>query len=495
MLQIFSHVTLRQQQTGNILAITFWSSFSSHALHSVLVLFLTRPILLQGLNYSEAKAYAFIGVSQAAGYLMPVLGGFMADNVFGIRRAVLLGTSLIAIAYLLIVISGLTISSHGDILFIAAYALLPACGSLLIGTSSGIVSSIYRDNNIEAKMAMNYYYMAINIGALLATIIAPSLLDSRYGPLSVLAFAFVGKSIAALNFLSHLKIYDDVVINKDKKPLSIAGKCQLSLYIAVTYLFTMLAYFYVTIANYIIMSGCVLGIAWFIFRTLKLPKISRRKQLIALVLILEAIVFFIIYDQMNTTLVLFAKSNSDLNLLGLHLSPAQYQLLNPLLIIIVGSQLPRFYKAYPRFSIPYQFAAGTLLAAFGLMTLAFAATKAHHGLVNGNYIGLTYVLISLAELWVSAIGLSMIGLYCDKRGMGFAMGIWYVSSSLSNTLSGKFAAWVAIPKTITSPIQSLLIYQRYYWTLGLVAFILGLSMFFIAQLLQRHLRKKGIKVM
>ena len=479
-------MTLRQRQTGNILLINFWSSFSSYALNSILVLFLTRPILMHGLNYSEVKAYAFIGVSQAAGYLMPVLGGFMADTVLGIRRAILLGSILIAIAYLLIVISGLTISNYGDTLFLAAYAFLPVCGSLLIGTSSGIVSCIYADNNIQAKMAMNYYYMVINVGALLATIIAPKLLESRYGPLSVLAFAFFGKSIAALNFLRHLQLYDNAVVNKDCKPLSIAGKYQLILYLSVMYVLTMLAYTYVTIANYIIMSGCVLGIVWFLVRTLKLPEIARSKQLIALVLILEALIFFIIYDQMNTTLVLFAKNNSDLNLLGLHLSPAQYQLLNPLLIIMLGFQLPRFYKMYPRFSIPYQFASGTLLAACGLMILVFAATQAKNGLVNGNYLGLTYLFISLAELWVSAIGLSMIGLYCDKKGIGFAMGIWYVSSSLSNTIAGKLASLVAIPKTITSPLQSLIIYQHYYLMLGLVAFVLGGIMFFVAQGLQQH---------
>lgn len=81
----------RQLQSNNIILITFWSQFSVYALNTVLILFLTRPLLAHGLGYDQAKAYAFIGISQATGYLMPILGGFMADKVLGIRRAILLG--------------------------------------------------------------------------------------------------------------------------------------------------------------------------------------------------------------------------------------------------------------------------------------------------------------------------------------------------------------------------------------------------------------------
>src|SRR6478752_7357884 len=101
----FPKLDLRQKQTNNIIFITFWSQFSVYALNTVLILFLTRPLLQHGLGYSQAKAYAFIGVTQAMGYLMPILGGFMADTVLGIRRAILIGSILLALAYLLVMIS------------------------------------------------------------------------------------------------------------------------------------------------------------------------------------------------------------------------------------------------------------------------------------------------------------------------------------------------------------------------------------------------------
>ncbi|WP_419420933.1 peptide MFS transporter [Legionella sp. D16C41] len=485
---------LRQQQTNNIVLITFWSQFSVYALNTVLILFLTRPLLEHGLGYNQAKAYAFVGITQATGYLMPVIGGFMADHILGLRRAILLGSIMLALAYLLVMLSGYTLTSFGDKLFIAAYALIPATNSLLMGTASGLVSHIYSDDAIKAKSAMTYYYMAINVGALLATIIAPALLESTYGPLSILTIAFIGKSLAALNFAKRYSLYNNVIYGRDKLPMLTRSKLQLAIYILGIYIFTLLAYSYVYLASIIIGVGCAAGILAFFITTIRLPNQARLKQLIALILVIEAIIFFIIYNQMNSTLILFAEHNSNLKLLNFHVSPAHYQLLNPLLIIVLGLQLPRFYRRFPKFTIPYQFAMGTLLAGFALLVMTFAALTAQNGYVNGNYIGLTYIIITLAELWVSAIGLSMIGLYCDSQNLAFAMGVWYLACSLSNAISGRLAEMVAIPKNALSAIETLPIYTHYYFWMGCCALILGVLMSLGAYIMQRKLSNANITI-
>lgn len=485
-------LNLRQKQTNNIIFITFWSQFSVYALNTVLILFLTRPLLSQGLGYSQAKAYAFMGVTQAMGYLMPILGGYMADTIVGVRRSILFGSVMLAFAYLLVMLSGYTVGSMGDQLFIAAFAFIPATNSLLMGTASSMVSHIYSDDAIKAKSAMTYYYMAINVGALLATLIAPALLDSRYGPLSVLTVTFVGKSIAALNFAKRYSIYDSVIWGQDLSAFGKQGIVRLATYIAAIYSLTLFAYSHVYIASTLISIGCSLGIGWFAVKTIRLSGETRSKQLIAILLVIEAVVFFIIYNQMNSTLVLFAENNSDHNFLGFSISAAQYQMLNPLLILIIGSQLPRFYRFFSRFTIPYQFAAGTMLSGVALLVMAFAAEQATAGIVNGNYIALTYVLISIAELWVSAIGLSMIGLYCDGRAIAFAMGVWYLASSMSNAISGRIAGWVAIPEHITSAVESLPFYKNYYLVMGGWTVGIGVGMYAVAFLLQRFMKGRGV---
>lgn len=486
------HFNLQQKQTTNIVMITFWSQFASYALNTILILFLTRPLLEKGLGYSQAKAYAFIGITQATGYLMPIFGGYIADNVLGLRRSILLGSILLAIAYLLVTLSGESIGIYQDRLFLMAYALVPAANSLLIGTASGMVSHIYTDDAIKAKSAMTFYYMAINVGALLATLIAPSLLDSRYGPLSVLTLTFVGKAIAALNFAVRYRLYDNVIYGRDIERITWRSVGTLMLYLIALYSFTLFAYAHIWFASIVITIGACLGIGWFLLKTLRLKGDKRQKQLLACLLTLEAIAFFVIYNQMGTTLIMFAKYNSDANLFGLTVSPAHYQILNPLLIIILGMQLPRFYNAFPKFSIPYQFACGSLLAGVAMLIMALAAVRAHQGIASGNYIAITYIFITLAELWVSAIGLSMIGLYCDNNALGFAMGVWYLACSLSGALSGRLAVWVAIPEKVNSPLVSLPIYLHYYLTMGIVTCLLGGLMLIMARHVQGRYAKRGI---
>lgn len=484
----------KQKQVNNIAMITFWSQFSVYVLNTILVLYLTRPILARGLGYSEASAYAFIGVSQAMGYVMPMLGGQMADKVVGLVRSILIGSVLLAIAYLLVMLSGFTVSTYGDTLFIAAYALVPVTNSLLMGTASGVVSKIYSDDEAKAKSGMTLYYMSINVGSLLATILAPQLFESRYGPLSIFAVVFLGKALSALNYAWRYQIYDNITSTVDKAIFDGLKTVKLISYIVIIYLFTLFAYFHPYISSYIIGVASIGGLGWFLIRTLKLQGELKIKQCISVILILEAIVFFVLYNQMNTTLVLFAKNNSDLNFLGFHVSPAHYQMINPAMIIGLSLGLPKFYERFRHFTIPFQFASGTILGGVALLLMYFACQFAQDGLINGNFIVLTYVCLSLAELWVSAVGLSMIGLYCCHTMIAFAMGVWYLSNSLSYVISGQVAQWVALPSEGISKTEALQVYRDYYFDMGLTALLLGFIMFCFAIILKRKMGERNVRI-
>ncbi|MDX1900750.1 MAG: oligopeptide:H+ symporter [Gammaproteobacteria bacterium] len=483
---------LKQRQSNTVAMITFWSQFAVYTINTVFILYLTRPIWKYGLGYSETKAYAFMGVTQAMGYLMPMLGGYMADHVLGIRRSILYGTVLLAVAYLFVMLSNFTVTQHGDFWFIAAYALVPVTNSLLMGTSSALVSRIFCDDPARSKAGMTIYYMSINVGGLLAAILAPQLMETHYGPLTIFAIVFAGKALAALNFIWRYELFDNVIDSLDRKSMSKKQYTKLFSYLIVIYVATTLLYYFPYGSSYVLAISCALGIFWFLLRTLNLPAKSRFKQFIAIALIVEAIIFFIVYNQMNTTLILFAANNSDLNFFGLKVAPANYQMVNPLTIILLSLLLPSFYKKFHGFKIPYQFAAGVALAGVGLLVMWFACLYATHGLINGNYLVLSYFIITISELWVSAIGLSMIGLYCEEHLLSFAMGAWYLAVSLSNVLSGRLAAFVALPEKGIGVLQSLHIYQSYYLSMGLVTLLIGMLMGLIAVPMLRWARSHEV---
>jgi POT family proton-dependent oligopeptide transporter len=63
---------------------------------------------------------------------------------------------------------------------------------------------------------------------------------------------------------------------------------------------------------------------------------------------------------------------------------------------------------------------------------------------------------------------------------------------MAHAISGRMAAWVAIPEAITTPIESLPYYQNYYLILGVGAMALGVMMYFVAYCAQKTMKKRGV---
>jgi POT family proton-dependent oligopeptide transporter len=397
-----------------------------------------------------------------------------------------------AFSYLLIFISGFFVQYTNEF-FIFSYALIPASSSLFLGTSSGMVSKIYSTDFKAAKGAMTSFYIAINLGSLIAFTVSPILIGYKYGALAILAIVFVGKTIAALNFYYRFEMYDNVVDKIDKDPMPYKSKLIVISYLVAAYVLTLIFYQIPNQANVILGTISIICLLAFLLRTVTGLKAEVRiKQVIGLFLIVIAVVFFVVYNQMGSTLILLAKNNSDLNLLGLTVKPASYNLINPIIIIFGGMALIKIYPLIPRFYIPYQFAVGVLLSAISLLVLYYAFLNTSTGVINGNYIGLTFVLLSIAELFVSAVGLSMIGIYCDSKTMGFAMGAWYIACSLSNSITGLVNQVVALPKDGVSTFASATIYQNYFLNMGTTILVIGIIICFLTFAMIKYMKARNI---
>ena len=90
---------LIKSQVFNVASITFLGQFASYSIASIFILFLTLPMARDGLGMTEKQAYEFMGVTQAVGYMMPFIGGYIIDKFLGLRRGITLGVSLLAAAY------------------------------------------------------------------------------------------------------------------------------------------------------------------------------------------------------------------------------------------------------------------------------------------------------------------------------------------------------------------------------------------------------------
>jgi POT family proton-dependent oligopeptide transporter len=155
----------------------------------------------------------------------------------------------------------------------------------------------------------------------------------------------------------------------------------------------------------------------------------------ALVLVAQTIFFFIFYQQMSTSLNLFAQKNVnlDFSLFGWHLFtwiPEQYQNLNSIWIVVLSPVLVFIYNSLGRLgkdpSIAAKFAWGFAAVAIGFFIYGVGAKSAVNGQVSSWIMVWGYGLYSLGELLVSGLGLAMIARYVPahlsilgKRGSEF----------------------------------------------------------------------------
>lgn len=107
-------------------------------------------------------------------------------------------------------------------------------------------------------------------------------------------------------------------------------------------------------------------------------------------------------------------------------------------------------------------------------------------------ITLSYVLISISELFVSAIGLSMIGIYCDSKTIGFAMEAWYISSSMANSITGLLNQVVALPKDGFSALESANMYKTYFFDTSLSVMLIGILVLILAYFLIKFMKIRNI---
>ncbi len=130
---------------------------------AVLVLYMDKT-----LGWSDSRKGTYYGLFLALCYFVPLLGGWLGDRVFGRRATVEIGALMMAAGYV-----GLALSS-------AAHVIPFYVGLFLIGFGTGIfkvnmsvmVGNLYADKPELKDAGFNIFYMAVNIGAAVAPLIA-----------------------------------------------------------------------------------------------------------------------------------------------------------------------------------------------------------------------------------------------------------------------------------------------------------------------------------
>jgi POT family proton-dependent oligopeptide transporter len=338
--------------------------------------------------------------------------------------------------------------------------------------------------------------MAVNVGSMISMTLTPWIRDyvgARYGNSAGWHTAFgvcaIGLVLGLLNYSLMSRALARIGSPADAEP---ARPARLIALLAAGVAMVFVAAFILqsqAVARVCVYAAGVVILGIFVHLIRSSHRDERAGLLAALVLVAQTIFFFIFYQQMSTSLNLFAQHNVDpeFNLFGWHLFtwiPEQYQNLNAIWIVVLSPVLVYVYNLLGRtsgdLSIAAKFAWGFGAVAAGFFIYGVGARWAVAGQVSSWIMVWGYGLYSLGELLVSGLGLAMIARYVPARMGGFMMGAYYVASGISQYLGSVVANFAHIPENLNNPLESLGIYTNLFNELGIAG--VGCTLIAIAML-------------
>ncbi|MGY5957279.1 dipeptide/tripeptide permease DtpA [Kosakonia sp. BK9b] len=459
-----------------IFSIELWERFGYYGLQGIMAVYLVKQ-----LGMSEADSITLFSSFSALVYGLVAIGGWLGDKVLGTKRVIMLGAIVLAVGYALVAWSG-----HDAGIVYMGMAAIAVGNGLFKANPSSLLSTCYEKNDPRLDGAFTMYYMAVNVGSFFSMLATPWL-AARFGWSTAFGLSVVGLLITIVNFAFCKRWVKNYGSKPDFAPVRVG-------YLLATIVGIVVL---VAIATWLLhnqgIARMVLGvvalciICIFAKETFALKGAARRKMIVAFILMLQAIVFFVLYSQMPTSLNFFAIRNVEHTLFGIAFEPEQYQALNPFWIIIGSPILAAIYnKMGDTLPMPHKFAIGMVLCSGAFLILPLGAKFASEaGIVSVNWLIASYGLQSIGELMISGLGLAMVAQLVPQRLMGFIMGSWFLTTAGANIIAGYVANQMAIPENVTDPLMSLNIYGSVFLQIGIVTAVIAVLMILAAPKLNR----------
>ncbi len=459
-------------------AVEFWERFGFYGMQAIATIY-----FLKYLGFSQAHSIYLWGAFFSFVYGFIWVGGFIGDNYLGAKRCIVLGAIILMLGY-----AGMAFASTSTVYY--------ALGAIVVGNAlfkanpSSLISKLYAKGDPALDSAMTLYYMAINIGAFVSMSLTP-IIAVKIGWTAAFIVCSFGLLCGILSFYAFYGLIAHISTEAGREPVKWS---RLLVVIIGAILATLI---FGKLLNYILICYTIVGIVttggfiWFVAKALKLHGSERSRMLIAFILILEGIMFFVLYNQMPTSLTYFAVHNINNLVWGINIPPAEYQALNPLFIFILSPLLAVIYHRVPG-THATKFCIGMTLCAIAFLILYIPQFTATSGLASPLWMVFTYFFQSAGELLISGLGLAMVAELCPASMSGFVMGIWF----LTTMLAGPISAWVGaltVPPTgvITDVHMSLQIYCNVFAKIGLFAAAIALIMWLIRPLVNRAITAHG----
>jgi len=463
-----------------------WERFGYYLMLGIFSLYMIDGWENGGMGFSSLKKSDIYGTYIGLVYLTPFIGGLLADRILGYRKSIFAGGLLMAAGYLCLAV-------HDTTAFFVGLLLIILSNGMFKPNISTLVGNLYNNDTYRANKdaGFNIFYMGINIGAFICNFVA-AYMRINYGWGYAFAAAGVGMLIGIVVFASGTKHVKEADVIKPTQPGDMStGKIMLTVLLPM-FVFGLLGYLipgnlFGTDTNDAFIFGCLPVISFFVYLYVKANQEDKRPIGALLAVYTCIIVFWAVFHQNGDALTIWAEDYTDREMTsgvssvadGIGMAqtvtndgattdeksakyfenlpadrvPAQgsslklystelYQSINPFWVVVLTPVIVglwgfmRSRKKEP--STPAKITIGLVITALSALVMVGAVMATNHLESKASSMWLigAYGVITIGELCLSPMGLSLVSKLSPPRITALMMGGFFLSTSLGNKLSG-----------------------------------------------------------
>jgi proton-dependent oligopeptide transporter, POT family len=384
-----------------LFATEMWERFSYYGMRALLVLSLVAGVesANPGFGFTNAEALRLYGLFTGFVYFTPLIGGWLADNYLGQRRAVIIGGLVMAAGQFT-----LAAAIPGNLqLFYAGLVLLVLGNGFFKPNISSMVGDLYERGDARLDAGFTIFYMGINLGAFLAPLVCSTLGEDpgrgwSYGYFAAgcgMILSVIIQLVLAPRYLGDIGVVPSAQRSRSQ-------------------------------------SGGI---------NEPLTAVELDRLRVIFMLFMFIVLFWAAYEQAGGLMNLYAAEKTDRVINGFEVPAGWFQSLNPLYIVLLA---PVFSVLWVRLGsigrnppTPQKMMFGLVLTGIGFLAMVAAVfDQQAGGKASMWWLVIAYLFHTMGELCISPVGLSMITRLSPLKLASLMMGVWFLINFFANWLAG-----------------------------------------------------------
>lgn len=484
-----------------------WERFSYYGMRALLVVFLVSQISEGGWGWTNAKAMSLYGTYTMLVYATPLIGGMIADKITGFRKAIIIGAFLMTLGH-----ASMALEGFDQYFFYAGLGLMILGNGMFKPNISSMVGQLYPDTSAKKDAGYTIFYMGINAGAFLGSLLC-GYLGEKYGWHLGFGLAGIFMFFGMLQFFFGQKIFgiignnpkeklpevteivektDDIIEEEEtpsnvvKDRLFVVGVLMIAsifFFLAFEQAGGSLSIFAKDYTQRVLEGTAATSFKWIDAILTIFPILVVTFVLISLARKIFSryplTIFFTLLSFASIAALGGWKVYKEFTSLETEVTVSWFQILNAFFIVTFASLFSKLWEKYWNPSGPVKFAMGLFLVGFSFVVVAYGASPIPQGAAAGAvrvsmiWLVLAYFFQTMGELCLSPVGLSYVSKLSPKKLVGLIFGFWFLASAISNKLAGMMGGMIDSISEKYSMSTFFLIIAALPITVGLILLIMN----------------------